>query len=580
MKKGNISELRRQAQERLVGQEHQIEILKRVDLITLAQELAVHQAELEIQNEELRQARSVAEEVRDRYLELYDFAPVGYFTLDERSRIVEVNLAGCRLLEVDRRNLKNKPFPKFIMSDEADNFYFHCKEVLEKDTKQTFDLKMQKADGTPFYAQVDSVKAGQAKLRVSVNDITERKKAEEALAKSRDEVEIKVKERTADLVEANRTLILETAERKRTEKSLRESERRYRTLVENIPQAIFLKDRDLVYISCNEKYAQDLKMKPEEITGKTDYEFYPRQLAKKYRADDRRIIKTGKANNFEEKYVQDGQERIDQIDRTPVRDEKGNVVGVLGISQDITERKKIEEELQKIDKLESIGILAGGIAHDFNNLLTGIMGNIGLALRHMDSQGKAFERLVEAEEAGARAKDLTQQLLTFSMGGEPVKRAASIARLVKESTGFALSGSNIKCNFDIPANLWSVEVDEVQMNQVITNIVINAQEAMLKGGVINISAKNIVVQDKDILPPGSGRYVEIIIADHGVGIKKIYLDKIFDPYFTTKHKGSGLGLATCYSIIKRHGGYITVDSVLGVGTTFHVYLPASTKRIP
>jgi len=190
------------------------------------------------------------------------------------------------------------------------------------------------------------------------------------LKKSRDELEIRVKERTSELAEANRALVLEIDEHKRAEKSLLDSERKYRTLVGNIPQAIFLKDRNSVYISCNDKYAQDLKIAPEEIAGKTDYEFQPGELAEKNRAGDRKIIETGETGLFEEKYVRDGQERIIQTIKNPVRDEKGDVVGVLGILQDITERKRTEEELQKIDKLESVGTLAV-YCHDFNNILAG-----------------------------------------------------------------------------------------------------------------------------------------------------------------------------------------------------------------
>ncbi|MFC1902780.1 nitrogen regulation protein NR(II) [Chloroflexota bacterium] len=251
----------------------------------------------------------------------------------------------------------------------------------------------------------------------------------------------------------------------------------------------------------------------------------------------------------------------------------------IGFFTDITECKQMEEERQKMAKFESVGTLAGGIAHDFNNILTGIMGNISLARRHVELKGKASERLDEAEKASVRARDLTQQLLTFSRGGAPVKNTVSIAGLLKESVGFALRGSNIRCDFDLPDNLWPLEVDEGQVNQVIANIVINAEEAMPEGGVININAKNTEIKGRSTLPLSKGRYVLITVVDQGVGIKKEHLDRIFDPYFTTKQKGSGLGLATSYSIIKAHGGYITVDSTPAVGTALQIYLPASKESV-
>jgi signal transduction histidine kinase/ActR/RegA family two-component response regulator len=250
------------------------------------------------------------------------------------------------------------------------------------------------------------------------------------------------------------------------------------------------------------------------------------------------------------------------------------------IYQDITERKLLEAEHQRIEKLESIGTLAGGIAHDFNNLLTGIMGNISLARRYVEPEGKASERLEEAEKASLRARDLTQQLLTFSRGGAPVKALIPIDKLIQESASFALRGSKVKPEFSLPDDLWAVKADKGQINQVISNIVINADQAMPQGGTLNIEANNLVIKSRRVLPLPPGNYVHIAIKDRGVGIPREHLGKIFDPFFTTKQKGSGLGLATVYSIVKNHDGHIAVESKLGTGTTFHIYLPASEKQSP
>ncbi len=254
----------------------------------------------------------------------------------------------------------------------------------------------------------------------------------------------------------------------------------------------------------------------------------------------------------------------------------GQPIALANISRDISERKKLEEEMARTDKLESIGILAGGIAHDFNNLLTAIFGNITLAKMYANRQSEVYKRLEESEKAAQRARDLTYQLLTFSKGGEPVKKTISLQGLVKESANFVLRGSNVKCEFSFPADLWHVEADEGQMSQVFNNLIINAAHAMSDGGTLQAYCGNVIVDQSD-LPLSKGKYTLISIMDHGTGIPREHLSKIFVPYFTTKKKGSGLGLSTSYSIVRSHGGHITVESDLGIGTTFKVYLPASEE---
>ncbi len=263
----------------------------------------------------------------------------------------------------------------------------------------------------------------------------------------------------------------------------------------------------------------------------------------------------------------------------PIRDDKGNIMGVVLVFRDITEKRNMEEALLKVDALESLGILAGGIAHDFNNILMAIMGNITLAKMYAKPGDKIFERLKEAENASLRAKDLTQQLLTFSRGGAPIKKTVFISKLLEDTVAFVLSGSNVRCEFSISGDLWPVEVDEGQISQVINNLIINADHAMPRGGIIKVSAENTAVDVEQGLPLKEGNYIKISIEDQGIGIPEEHLQKIFDPYFTSKQKGSGLGLATAYSIVKRHDGYVQVESELGVETTFNIYLPASLKDV-
>jgi CheY-like chemotaxis protein len=237
----------------------------------------------------------------------------------------------------------------------------------------------------------------------------------------------------------------------------------------------------------------------------------------------------------------------------------------------------MEEELQKAHKLESLGLLAGGIAHDFNNLLTGILGNISLSKVKSEPESKVFEILSQAEKATLRASALTQQLLTFSKGGEPIRMSTNITDLLKDSTNFVLSGSKVLSIYDIQNNLWPVDVDRGQISQVVHNLTLNALEAMPDGGTLQVYANNESIDEKNNHPLKPGKYVKLIFKDKGTGIEKENLNKIFDPYFTTKETGNGLGLSATYSIIKKHNGFIGVDSEPGTGTTISIYLPSSEK---
>jgi PAS domain S-box-containing protein len=257
----------------------------------------------------------------------------------------------------------------------------------------------------------------------------------------------------------------------------------------------------------------------------------------------------------------------------PIRSGAGEFLGVVMVFQDITAKIKTEAELLKAHKIESIGVLAGGIAHDFNNFLAAILANIQLAALRLEKGHDIKKSLNEAIDATKKASELTKQLLTFSKGGAPVKKLVSISKLLEEATEFHLSGSKVKPVFNIPTDLWHVEVDTGQFSQVVSNLVVNAEQAMLGGGFLTVCAENIIFTANSQYKPG--KYVKITFQDYGVGIPAENLTKIFDPFFTTKETGSGLGLATSYSIISQHGGYIDLTSQIGVGTTFYVYLPAA-----
>ncbi len=377
------------------------------------------------------------------------------------------------------------------------------------------------------------------------------------------------------------------------EKKLKESEEWLSTTLNSIGDAVIATDVNSyvkfmnpvaeVLTGWKQEYAEGKPLKDvfNIISGKTD---------EKVEDPVTKVIREGALVGLANHTVliaKDGTKRPLDNSGAPIKDNKGNVIGVVLVFRDITEQRKMEEELQKIQKLESIGILAGGIAHDFNNNLTAILGNISLAKMEANPEDKIYERLIEAEKASLEATNLTQQLLTFSKGGVPIKRTTSIAELIKDSAGFVLRGSNVKCEFFIPDDIWRVEVDKGQMSRVINNLIINADQAMPEGGIIKVRAENVTVGSacpstrvEHAIPLKDGEYVKIEIEDDGVGIPKEHRSKIFDPYFSTKQKGSGLGLATTYSIIQKHNGYITVESELGVGTTFYIYLPVSQKGIP
>jgi len=361
--------------------------------------------------------------------------------------------------------------------------------------------------------------------------------------------------------------IRELAERNQARVALQESARAMTEILEKTTDAFFAVDREWKFIYLNPEAETLLGRGRDEVIGKELWKEFPHLNGSPFEVNYRRVM----------------------VDQMPVEFEASDAAGKVwfemraypsggGVSvffRDVTERKRAEEERLTTDKLESLGTLAGGIAHDLNNILTVISGNIGLAqIETPNDASSLLSFLSKAGQAAEHAAHLSSQLLTFSKGGAPFKRIASISDLLGQAAEFSLHGSSLRADLDIPVDLWKAQVDQGQIEQVINALMINAREAMPHGGAVRISARNVELEDKlgELLP--AGRYIKITITDRGCGIGPELATKIFDPYFTTKPTGTGLGLAISYSIVKKHGGMLHLESSSTEGSTFAFYLPA------
>ncbi|PIP13559.1 MAG: hybrid sensor histidine kinase/response regulator [bacterium (Candidatus Stahlbacteria) CG23_combo_of_CG06-09_8_20_14_all_40_9] len=554
--------------------------------------MELHQRIAELEKSEARYMRA-EEELREsekRYKELWFNAPVAYHTLDTKGIITNINQTEAKMLGYTTEEMVGKSIFEFILPEqrtEARKRFRH--KISGQYIPKAENRIYVRRDGSKVYVSIDDVLERDTKgevvgTRTTMVDITEHKQVEEELKRKTEQLissQEELKRFFAESEESRKSLLSILEDVTETQNALQKSEKRFRDIVVNTGDWIWETDEKGRYTYCSPVVRQVLGYEYNEVLGKYFYDFFhPDEREELKKAAFEVFKKKEPFKNFLNRNMhKDGRTIILETSGIPMLDDKGNLLGYRGVDRDITERKKMEEEILNAQKLESLGLLAGGIAHDFNNILTAILGNISLVKMYAKPKEEVFEILTEAEKASLRAKDLTRQLLTFSRGGAPIKKTTSILELLKDTVLFALTGSNVKCEFSIDKDLWLVDVDEGQISQVIDNLILNAVQAMPEGGTVKVKAENIIARKEQVLPSQKGKYIKISIKDQGVGIPKEHLPRIFDPYFTTKQKGSGLGLATAYSIIQKHNGYITVESELGVETTFYIYLPISEKQI-
>jgi PAS domain S-box-containing protein len=490
-----------------------------------------------------RRAEEALKQSRERFRLLYDKAPLGYQSLDEGGHVVEVNQTWLDILGYAREEVIGRWVGNFLPSSSHGLFEGIFATLKTQGEIKDVELDMVRRDGSRLTVSLNGKIAFDEQGAIQqghcvFTDISARKKAEE--------------------------------ERGKWEKILSSTFNASHDL-------IMVLDRDLHVVMSNWRGRENVP--EQERSGEIHCYAYFRQRSTPCEpCPVKEVFNSGRSATLECTDPASGKTR--EIRAFPILDEANRVVLAVAQVRDITAKRQTEVELLKVEKLSSLAILAGGIAHDFNNILTGVLGNISLAMLTLkEGESAAAPRLEEAEQATLRARDLVQQLLTFAKGGAPVKELASLADIIRDSATFTCRGSQVRAEFDLAEDLWPAEVDTSQISQVVQNLIINAVQAMPSGGTVRVRGENVTLAAQNALPLDPGSYIKISVQDYGIGIPAEHLAKIFDPFFSTKQKGSGLGLATAYSIIANHDGYMTVESALGQGTTFYLYLPGSQREM-
>jgi two-component system, cell cycle sensor histidine kinase and response regulator CckA len=522
----------------------------------LLHELQVHQVELEQQNEELRQVRAELESALEKYTDLYEFAPVGYLTLDRRGIVQSSNLTGAGLLGTGRSALTGRLFQDFLVPSERPAFATFLENACSSQSKGIFDGSLSTKSAPPVFLHLEALGAASGQeCRLALFDVTESRLME---------------------------------------RELLASEAHYRLLTEGVSDVVWKLDTDfrVTYISPADERLRGYRAS--EVVGRPVFEMLAgsgveavREKIRVRQEAEKSGIRTGTLSFEIQQLCRSGALVWTEMLSTPVRDPQGEITGFHGVTRDITERKKalkLEQRFFQSQKLESLGVLAGGIAHDFNNILMAVFGNADLALMDLDPQASAVKNLHRIQEAAVRAAELTKQMLAYSGKGRFVLERLYLNQLLKQMLPL-LQGSvsrNAKLRLEVPESLPAVLVDASQMHQVVMNLILNASEALGEaGGVITLRVGSLQCDSRGLLETwpddnvAEGRYVLLEVADTGCGMDREALDKLFDPFFSTKFAGRGLGLAAVQGIVKGHEGYLKVVSAPGLGASFTILLPES-----
>jgi len=510
------------------------------------------------------------------------------YQTDAFGRFTFVNPTATRLMIYSEAELLGRRFTELIRTDQrraAERFY--GRQFVRKTPTTYYEFPAVAKDGSERWfgqnVQLLLDKDVPVGFQAVARDITERKRLEELLQRHTADLEQRVQERTAELAKTNAALLTEIEDRKRTERALERAQNFLNSLLEHIPNMMFVKDAaHLRFVLLNKASEDLLGIDRDSMLGKTDHDFFPNEQAHAFVARDRQALASGQPLDIPEEpiYTRGKGRRILHTVRVPIPDETGRPAYLLGFSVDITDRLMLEQQLRQAQKMEAIGRLAGGIAHDFNNLLTVIVGAAQLLLRRAAADDASRTRIERIIEASDRASSLTKQLLAFS------RQQVLTFRLVNLNTVVAmmddllrrLIGDDVILATSLDPALGWVKADQGQLEQIILNLAVNARDAMPQGGTLHISTENIGPDHEG----AAGRLVRLQVSDTGIGMDRETLKRLFEPFFTTKEpgKGTGLGLATVYGIVTQSGGTISVHSQPGEGAIFTIDLPRAEETAP
>ena len=528
---------------------------------------------------ERKQVEEAMRKSEEKYRSIVETANEGIWIVNADRRTTYVNNKMAEMLGYSAHELVGKSGLDFLDEESRALSNLNIRK-RKQGIKDSYEFKLIRRDGSPLWTIVNAKPLFDMDRKFvgtmsMLTDITERKKAEEALRQAHDELEARVQERTAELKEVNKSLEAKINEHKRAEEKIREQA----TLLDKAHDAIGLRDLEQNIIYWNKGAEYLYGWTAEEAIGKNADDLLYKGKPSNLIEVEKILIKKGEWKGELHQVTKVGKEIIVESRWTLIYDSEGKPRSILIINTDITEKKKIESQLLRAQRMESIGTLAGGIAHDLNNVLTPMMLSLQLLKeKFKDEQSQKLFAILEKNSQ--RAADLIKQVLSFARGVEGERNPLAAKHLIFEIEKIAKETfpRNIEIRTDIPKDLFTISGDATQLHQVIMNLCVNARDAMPDGGILSISAENFFIDETYVqmhTEAKVGSYISIAVSDTGIGIPPEVLDRIFEPFFTTKEfgKGTGLGLSTALAIVKSHGGFINVYSEVGKGTTFRVYLP-------